>query len=314
MDNYYQPGLYSSQPSSENADLGAPNEILRVAHRLVSSLEQSGRAILLTSMGPGEGKTMITQHLALACGTLLDQRVMICDIHGQHADARSQSGIDHLAQPEPRVGMPEHMYAMSGEFSQELQASYSIEPTQQPLIKRLELNMNRGNLYRFLKDQLPLYRQEYRLFFVEAPGIYAHQKPDTVVLSPLFDQVILIIQPQKTPAEKIQDALSLLRNNGVKDIKLLLNRGPHSSQNEAITTQLLRSPWVNALLDIPWVRKFGQWLQSRPRKTTAKDTPPYQDTSFDNPTGYPRQDIQVQPRIYRNYHADHSDHDPRNRS
>lgn len=314
MDPMYSQGLSNASMSPDHAELGVPNEILRVAHRLVSVLEHSGRTILITSMNEGEGKTRIAQHLALACGTLLDQRVLICDLHSKQAEAGIPSGADHLSAEDPIVGVPEHMYGMSGEFSQELQSAFSIEPTSQPLIKRLVLNMNRGNLYRFLKNQLPFYRQEYRLSFVEAPGIYSPYKPDTVVLSPLFDQVILVIQPHKTPAEKVQDALSLLRNNGVRDIKLLINRGGTHGSHDALSVQLLRSPWINMLLNIPLIRSLGSWLQSRPRKNRSASLA----DSLPNPTVNVPPDpsaIQVHPVQMEQspYGANHWEQDPRRR-
>lgn len=280
MDTPFHSGFNYDALVQQQEEVGVPNEILRIAHRLVPENGQPGRAILVTSVMAEEGKSLILRHLAQACGAVLDQRVLICDLHSREKDFNIPSGADYPSLSVPVVGAPQHMASMSGEFSQELQASYSIEPTVRPHIKRLELNMGHGNIYRFLTNQLPFYRKEYRLTLVEAPGILSNQKPDTVVLSPLFDQVIIVLQPQKSVAEKIQEALGLLRSNGVTDLQLLLNRGPGSSQDEALTAQLMRSPWVNKLLAIPMVRSLGTWLQGRSRKQKkAKPNVPTQSPS-----------------------------------
>ncbi len=273
MDTPFHSGFNYDAMVQQQEEVGVPNEILRVAHKLVPVNEAPGRAILVTSVAAEEGKSLILRHLAQACGAVLDQRVLVSDLHTREKDFSIPSGADYPNITGSMVGAPQHMASMSGEFSQELQATFSIEPTMRPHIKRLELNMGHGNIYRFLTNQLPFYRQEYRLVLVEAPGILSNQKPDTVVLSPLFDQVILVIQPQKTVAEKIQEAVNLLRNNGVNNLQLLLNRGPGNTQDEALTAQLMRSPWVNKVLAIPVVRKLGTWLQGRSRKSKKKAQP-----------------------------------------
>ncbi len=273
---------YSDLHSPEFAqESGVPNEIMRVAHRLVPPKEEPGRAILVTSILPQEGKSTILNHLALACGTLLDQRVLIADLRANGAAFNTGSNPD-LAAHQPTVGVPPHLQDLGDQLSQGLQLSHSIEPTTQPHIKRLEIQMSPGNIYRFIEGQLSTYRNEYRLIFMEAPALRSNEQPDTVILSPLFDQVIVVLQPQKAQAEVIQESLTLLRNSEVKDLKLMLNRSTGGQTN-----QLIRASWVRAALEIPIIGWIASLLKSKkpPMQKRPEAAPPPAQASIE-PVGY----------------------------
>lgn len=241
------------------------HEIMRVAHKLVPRREEQGRAILVTSVLPQEGKSLVLRHLAVACGTLLDQHVLIGDLS---AGAMEQGSPYHSSPSHySYVGMPPHLQELGEHFSQEFQAPHTIEPTLHPHIKRLETSMASGNVYRFLEAKLPDYREEYRLVLLEAPSLRSSQSPDPVLLSSLFDHVIVVLQPQRTPLDEVQESLSLLKKNSSKNISLMLNRTSHGVEKE------LNSPWAEKLTKIPFLKKLVSYLQGSNPKARRRGSP-----------------------------------------
>jgi hypothetical protein len=249
-------------------DINIPTEILRLTHRLAPDPEQGGQAILFTSVQPQEGKSSILQHLAIACGTLLDLSILISDLHPNDRTRPFLSSPDLMAFGSGIiVGVPPHLQG-SGfvEDADELHSAMSIEPTTHPHIKRLDIFQSHSHTYKFLKANLPFYRSEYRLILVEAPALHGDQKPDPVLLSQLFDQTIVVIQPHRTNTEQVQETLTLLKQSGTKRLSVLINRGPESASNQ-FSLRMFNSPLLSKMLEIPIFRNLISLLQKISRRS-----------------------------------------------
>jgi protein-tyrosine kinase len=196
---------------------GAPEtdayRVLRT-HILQKTMAGKGNTIMVTSVSPGEGKTLTAINLAVIMAKDYNQTVLLvdCDLRKQNVHEvlgiESEKGlIDFLLDDVPVAeliqwpGVDKLTLISGGRPFHE-----SSELLGSPRMKDL------------ISDMKSRYPDRYVLF--DTPPILG--TADTLALIPLVDHVLVVVQAGKTPALEIARALDLIPKE--KLLGLVLNR------------------------------------------------------------------------------------------
>jgi len=180
--------------------------------------DQGGRAIMITSAIPGEGKTVTAINLGLTFAREFEQTVLLvdCDLRKQSIHEvmgfESDRGLlNHLLDgtPVPDLivwpGIEKLTVISGGKTIHE-----SSEVIASPRMRELAAEMK------------PRYPERYMFF--DVPPVLAGA--DAMAFEPLVDWIILVVQAGKTPMPEVNRALQMLPRE--KILGLILNR--HTSQ------------------------------------------------------------------------------------
>jgi protein-tyrosine kinase len=197
-----------------------PYRILRT-RIMKRTQERGGNAIMITSPLPGEGKTLTTINLAFIFAREFKQTVLLvdCDLRRQQVHTmlgyKSNKGlIDFLLKGVPISeltvwpGIEKLTVISGGKTVQE-----SSELLGSPQMKTLVADM---------KDRYP---DRYILF--DSPPVLS--AADALILAPLVDHILLVVQAGKTPVPDVNRALHLLPKEKV--LGIVMNRMESPSRN-----------------------------------------------------------------------------------
>jgi non-specific protein-tyrosine kinase len=183
----------------------------RISHR---TRNQEGRAIMITSALPGEGKTVTAINLALTFAREFEQTVLLVDgdlrkqsIHEQMGFRSNLGLLDYLLDDKPvpdLIVWPgiEKLTVISGGRTITESSEIIGSPKMRALVEEMK---NR-------------YTERY-VFFDVSPVLAG---ADAIVFASLVDWIVMVVQAGATPISEINKALELLPKE--KIIGLVLNR------------------------------------------------------------------------------------------
>ena len=183
----------------------------RILHR---TARKGGNTVMITSSGPGEGKTLTSINLALTFAKAFGQTVLLVD-----ADLRMQNIHETLGYKSPK-GLVEHL--LDGCPVSELMVWPRIEKLTvisggRTIGESSELLGSPGmaTLVEEMKNRYP-----DRNVLFDAPPVLACA--DATCLAPLVDHIVFVVEADRTSARDVERALKLLPKE--KILGLVLNR------------------------------------------------------------------------------------------
>lgn len=180
---------------------------------IFSSAETSGRALVITSANPGEGKTTTVANLASSLA-LNGARVLAVD-----ADLRRPTMHQHFGIPKTP--------GLSDLIVGKCQASEAIQTTRFKGLQVLPCGYVPPNPAELLgsaamKQVVDALRSHYDWVLIDTPPILA--MADTPVLCPLVEGVILVIGAEVSGRPAIQRAVDQITSVGGKVLGVVLNK------------------------------------------------------------------------------------------
>ncbi|HUX66436.1 MAG TPA: CpsD/CapB family tyrosine-protein kinase [Terriglobales bacterium] len=184
------------------AEDGLAREQYRILRtRILEALRPLGRrSLLITSAGPGEGKTMVAANLAMQFGSLREGRVLLID-----ADLR-RAGLSDTLVPAPEIGLGQYL---RGEA--ELEAALLEVDPWLTVLPTLRLHEEGAELLasQRMVDLMALACERFDLVLVD--GAPVGPVADSRVLSRLVSASLLVVRAGVTPNDEIEQAAALLR-------------------------------------------------------------------------------------------------------
>lgn len=233
----------STHSFADLPDVDVPVEVLRLANQLIpSEPEEGGLCLLLTSAGTAEGKTTIARHLARALSKLLGQRVLLGDLQEPSDQVHDAPGF----------------------------APTSLAGLTQLLLPR---ECPDADIFQVLQRMLPELRTRYDVILLEGPPVLKAGILDSVVMSRLFDRVLLLFQEKTTPMSELKESVALLEKAGAKNIALLANQSSALERKIPRWNLLARIPRFFARLRRLKRRLFA-WWKKRSQQAPPPDTTP----------------------------------------
>lgn len=176
--------------------------------------EQGGRAVMITSAIPGEGKTVTAINLALTFAKEFEQTVMLVD-----GDLRRQSVHEVMGYESDR-GLLDHL--LDGMPVPDLIVWPGIEKLTvisggKTILESSEVIAS-PRMRELIADMKARYPDRYMFF--DVPPVLAGA--DAMAFTPLVDWIILVVQADKTPLPEVNRALQMLPKEKV--LGLILNR------------------------------------------------------------------------------------------
>jgi capsular exopolysaccharide synthesis family protein len=200
-----------------HTDSAGPASVKEAYHTLRTGLlfanrDKTSKTVLITSAGPGEGKTSTSLNLAQILASSGDRVVLIdCDL-------RRPSVHKYLGIPK-EVGLTEYL-AGRGELDGYLKAT--AVPTLK-VITSGPIPPNPPEMFdteRF-QDLLPRLKASFDWVLVDSPPVLS--VTDGVILSAVADGVILVVQHARYAREMVRRAVNQLRNVNATLLGCVLN-------------------------------------------------------------------------------------------
>jgi polysaccharide biosynthesis transport protein len=188
-----------------------------LASLLFSDRNEDHRGIVVTSAGPGEGKSTIISYLGLAMAET-DRRVLLIDGDLRHPQLHKMFGIPNL------TGLTE--WLRSGDFSHEAVEKRVFQVTPGSGLYVLpagSVNTNISNLLHSVRLPKLLHRlrDEFDAVLIDSPPML--QVPDARVLGRATGAVVLVIRAGQTSRDTALAARQRLAEDGTPVIGTILN-------------------------------------------------------------------------------------------
>jgi Mrp family chromosome partitioning ATPase len=170
----------------------------------------AGRVVQITSSHAGAGLTTLVEEMARAASCQLMQRVLLVDMpppDGSSSFAMAgggQPGLEDVGVR--RTSLEEAEFPLTG-----LGCSGAV-------LRLAEGDSRWGGV----SDLLGLLRQRYDLILIDTPPVPAALP--SMLLSPMVDGVVLVVEAGRTHASSAREARDALRNNGANLAGAVLNR------------------------------------------------------------------------------------------
>jgi capsular exopolysaccharide synthesis family protein len=208
------------QPAAARAaNTASPDAAVAEAYRVLrtnlifSAPSEGGRALVLTSANPGEGKTTTTANLAVALA-LNGAKVLVVE-----ADLRRPALHQHFRiQKTP---------GLSDLIVSKCQASQAIQSTRFKGLQVLPCGYIPPNPAELLgsvsmREIVLALRSCYDWVLIDTPPVLA--MADTPVLCPLVDGVVLVVSAEQSPRPAVQRSVDQVVGVGGKITGVVLNR------------------------------------------------------------------------------------------
>ncbi|HDS15873.1 MAG TPA: polysaccharide biosynthesis tyrosine autokinase [Proteobacteria bacterium] len=163
-----------------------------------------GKSVLITSPGPGDGKTINAINVAISIAQEIDRTVLLIDANLRTPAIHKFFGI--------KQGLGLADYLLGKATIPELLVNPGIDkltllPSGRPLATSSEmLGASRmADLVNEMKS-----RYEDRILVFDGPDILTNA--DALVFSSLVDGIVLVVEAEKTTRQEIKDALGRLHN------------------------------------------------------------------------------------------------------
>jgi capsular exopolysaccharide synthesis family protein len=208
------------QPAAARAaNTASPDAAVAEAYRVLrtnlifSSPAEGGRALVLTSANPGEGKTTTTANLAVALA-LNGAKVLVVE-----ADLRRPALHQHF-----RI---KKTPGLSDLIVSKCQASQAIQSTRFKGLSVLPCGYIPPNPAELLgsanmREIVQALRSCYDWVLIDTPPVLA--MADTPVLCPLVDGVVLVVSAEHSPRPAVQRSVDQVQGVGGKVTGVVLNR------------------------------------------------------------------------------------------
>ena len=209
------PGANAARPAALRYPEGPVAEAYRVVRTtlLFSSAAEGGRALIVTSTNPGEGKTTTTANLAVSLAAN-GAKVLVVD-----ADLRRPTLHQHFAISKTP--------GLSDVIVGKRQISEAIQPARGKTLHVLPCGYIPPNPAELLgstvmRDIVRALKTRYDWVLIDTPPVLA--MADTPVLCPFVDGVILVVASEASHRPAIQRAMDQLAGVGGTVIGAVLNK------------------------------------------------------------------------------------------
>jgi capsular exopolysaccharide synthesis family protein len=197
---------------------GNPKDPVAEAYRALrtslfySSGDDRPRAIVVSSSGQAEGKSITTANLAITCAQM-GQRTVLIDGDLRRPVQHSLFGLEREG------GLTEYLL-------QDLSLDDVAKPSDVENLDIITAGLTPPNPAPLLgsdamHDRLDELRSRYDLILIDTPPIIA--VTDAVLLGRMTDGILLVIRCASTPREAARHALSILENSSVPILGGILN-------------------------------------------------------------------------------------------
>jgi capsular exopolysaccharide synthesis family protein len=198
--------------ASPDAAVAEAYRVLRT-NLIFSSPSEGGRALVLSSANPGEGKTTTTANLAVALA-LNGAKVLVVE-----ADLRRPALHQHF-RTKKTPGLTDLIVS-------KCQASQAIQSTRFKGLQVLPCGYVPPNPAELLgsasmREIVQALRSCYDWVLIDTPPVLA--MADTPVLCPLVDGVVLVVSAEQSPRPAVQRSVDQVAGVGGKIVGVVLNR------------------------------------------------------------------------------------------
>lgn len=193
-----------------------PGRLLRANLEHALGAAQGGRVVLVTSTGPGEGKTLNAVNLAASLARQ-GGRVLLVDADLRQAAAGRLLGCGNgpgLAELLAGRGEPEKAVRRSAELGADVLPAGGANA--EDLVSAAVLRPLLGRL-----------RASYEWIVVDAPPV--GPVADALVMAPLADGTVLVVQAERVPLRAAAQTAERLAQAGARVLGVVLNRAPVES-------------------------------------------------------------------------------------
>ena len=189
-----------------------------IVRRLRHLVPKKGARLMIVSVNPGEGKTMIATNLAAALGRQ-DERVLLLD-----AQARAQESERNLRyliteKEKPITGLGEYL-SFQAESVKDI-----IWPTTLPGVECIPhveeavipdvLASNR------MKEMLDALSKDFSIIIMDAPA--ADKYVDAELVASMSDAILMVVQSRTCPSSGLKRAIERLKETDVPIVGFILN-------------------------------------------------------------------------------------------
>ncbi len=189
-----------------------------IVRRLRHLVPKKGARLMIVSVNPGEGKTMIATNLAAALGRQ-DERVLLLD-----AQARAQESERNLRyliaeKEKPIIGLGEYL-SFQAESPKEIIWSTTLPgveciPHVEEAVIPDVLASNR------MKEMLEALSKDFNIIIMDAPA--ADQYVDAELVASMSDAILVVVQSRVCSSSGLKRAIERLEETDVPIIGFILN-------------------------------------------------------------------------------------------
>jgi capsular exopolysaccharide synthesis family protein len=181
--------------------------------------EKKLNTLLVTSVNPGEGKTLMAINLALSISREAKQTALLVE-----ANLRRPAVAERLGLSSPCKGLTDYLF-------QDLEVSdLLLNPGLGSMLRVIlggEPSQGSTDMFSLPKMQLLVreLKARYDDRYIIFDGPHLKGMPDAHILASYVDGIILVVESQRTSRYDLAHALESLNNKTV--VGIIMNRGPH---------------------------------------------------------------------------------------
>jgi len=184
---------------------------------LQQTQEKGWNSLLITSVIPGEGKTVTAINLAITFAKEITKTVLLVDADLRNPSIASFFGLDL------KDGLSDYLFnkeiALSNLLVNPGIEKLVILPGGKPITNATEI-LDSPQMQALVKEVKNRYPDRY--IFFDSPPILTYA--DALVLSSYVDAILLVVEAYKTTTDQVKKALELLENKPL--LGIILNKMP----------------------------------------------------------------------------------------
>ena len=193
-----------------------------IVRRVRRRVPETGTRLMIVSVNPGEGKTMVASNLAAVLGRQ-DERVLLFD-----AQARAKEGDIDLSyliaeKEKPILGLGEYLSFQADELND------IMWPTTLPGVEciphvgeAVTPDMLASNRMRELVETIS---KDFSMIILDAPSAGSHV--DAELVAEMSDAILVVVQSRTCPSSGLKRAIERLKETDVPIIGFILNNVDH---------------------------------------------------------------------------------------
>jgi len=189
-----------------------------IVRRLRHLVPKKGARLMIVSVNPGEGKTMIATNLAAALGRQ-DERVLLLDAQARAQESERNFRYLITEKEKPIIGLGEYL-SFQAESVKDI-----IWPTTLPGVECIPhveeavipdvLASNR------MKEMLDALSKDFSIIIMDAPA--ADKYVDAELVASMSDAILMVVQSRTCPSAGLKRAIERLEETDVPIIGFILN-------------------------------------------------------------------------------------------
>ena len=203
-------------PEKDHFPLIEPFRI--IVRRLRQLVPKKGARLMIVSVNPGEGKTMVATNLAAVLGRQ-DERVLLLDAQVRARESEHDLRFLISEKEKPLMGLGEYLSFQADSFkdiiwSTNLPGVECIPHVSEAVIPDL-LASNQ------MTEMLEALSKDFGIIIMDAPA--ANQYVDAELVASMSDAILIVVRSRACPNSGLKNAIESLQETGVPIVGFILN-------------------------------------------------------------------------------------------